>query len=228
MEPIPMIHKTAALGNRWLAASLQHTHSYNVSHAEFIGKTSNHPGDLDTYRPDLVACNIWLVSKLKLPSKGKRFQTIDEIQENMTVQLMAIGRTVWGPKVPNLKGTEVSLSYVQCFLCLVSSLISVSLFHATWLDTFWTDLIIGRFINFISSRMAVFLIFILQWHTALTGLLVCLEWNPIHQKVVSLIPSHGTHLDGGFDAQLGRISEATHWCFSFTLIFLTLSPFLSL
>ena len=27
-------------------------------------------------------------------------------------------RTVWGPKVPTLKGTETSLSYVQCFLDL--------------------------------------------------------------------------------------------------------------
>ena len=32
----------------------------------------------------------------------------------MTGQLMEIRRTVWGPRVPTLKGTEVSLSYVQC------------------------------------------------------------------------------------------------------------------
>ena len=30
---------------------------------------------------------------------------------------------------------------VQCFLCLVSSSINVSIFHSTWLDSFWTDLI---------------------------------------------------------------------------------------
>ena len=34
------------------------------------------------------------------------------------------GRTDWGPKVPTLKGTEASLSYVQCFLYLVSSSIN--------------------------------------------------------------------------------------------------------
>ena len=39
----------------------------------------------------------------------------------------AVGRAVWGPKVPTLKGTEASLSYVQCFLYLVSSSINVSL-----------------------------------------------------------------------------------------------------
>ena len=44
-------------------------------------------------------------------------------------------------KVPTLKGTEASLSYAQCYLYLVSSSISfeVSVFHITWLDTFWTD-----------------------------------------------------------------------------------------
>ena len=44
-------------------------------------------------------------------------------------QLMTVERTVQGPKVPNLKGTEVSLSYVKCFLYFVSSLINVSIFH---------------------------------------------------------------------------------------------------
>ena len=41
-----------------------------------------------------------------------------------------------------LKGTEASLSYVQCFMYLVSSSIDVSIYHSAWLDTFWTDLII--------------------------------------------------------------------------------------
>ena len=40
------------------------------------------------------------------------------------------GRTVWGPKVPTLKGTEASLSCIQCFLYLVSSSINVSIFHS--------------------------------------------------------------------------------------------------
>ena len=93
-----------------------------------------------SYSPDLVPCDFWLFPKWKSPLKGKRFQTVDEIQENMTEQLMVIGRTVWGPKVPTLKGTEVSLSYVQCFLYLVSSSINASFFLGTWLVTFWTDL----------------------------------------------------------------------------------------
>ena len=39
-----------------------------------------------------------------------------------------------------MKGTEASFSYVQHSLYLVSSSINVSIFHTTWLDTFWTDM----------------------------------------------------------------------------------------
>ena len=46
--------------------------------------------------------------------------------------------------MPTLKGTEMSLSYVHCFLYLVSSSINVSIFHITWLDTYWTVLIYIR------------------------------------------------------------------------------------
>ena len=91
------------------------------------------------YSPDLDSCDFWLFPKLKSPLKGKRFQTIDEIQQNTRGKLMEIGRIVWGPKAPTLKGTEASLSYAQCFLYLVSSAINVSIFHITWLDRFWTD-----------------------------------------------------------------------------------------
>ena len=91
------------------------------------------------YSWHLACYDFWLFPKLKSLLKGKRFQTIDEIQENMMGQLMAIGRTVWGPKVPTLKGTEASLSYVQCFWYCILSSINVSIFHITWLDTFWKD-----------------------------------------------------------------------------------------
>ena len=46
------------------------------------------------YRSDLVPCDFWLFPKLKSPLKEKRFQTVDEIQENATGQLVVIGRTV--------------------------------------------------------------------------------------------------------------------------------------
>ena len=79
--------------------------------------------------PDLAPCDFWHFPKLKSPLKGKRFQIIDKIPENIKGQLRVIRRTVWGPKVPTLKATEASLTYVQCFLRLVSSSINVSIFH---------------------------------------------------------------------------------------------------
>ena len=93
------------------------------------------------YSPDLVPCCFWLFPKLKSPLKGKRFPTVDEIQENYLGQLMVTGRTVWGPRAATWKGTEASLSYVQCFLYLVSSLINVLIFHSSLLGSFWMDLL---------------------------------------------------------------------------------------
>ena len=62
------------------------------------------------YSSELVPCYLRRFPKVKLPIKGKRFQTCDEIQENRMEELMATGRSVWGLKVPTLKGTEASLS----------------------------------------------------------------------------------------------------------------------
>ena len=105
-----------------------------TSHAEFFGKTSNCPGDSATLQPRCGA--LWLLAfpKAKITFETEEIQTNIEIQENMMGQLMVIGRTVWGPKVPALKGMKVSLSHVQCFLYLVSSSINVSIFYiACWI-----------------------------------------------------------------------------------------------
>ena len=53
-----------------------------MSRAEFFSQTSNYPDDSAPYSPDLVPCDFWLFSKLKSPLKGKKFQTMNEIQEN--------------------------------------------------------------------------------------------------------------------------------------------------
>ena len=95
-------------------------------HAEFFSELSNHPGDSAAPKPTFGTLRLLPFPKLESPLKGKRFQTIDEIHENITGQLMVTGRTVWGPNVPTLKGTEASLSYVQCFLYFVSSSINVN------------------------------------------------------------------------------------------------------
>ena len=102
-----------------------------------FGETSNHPSDSDPLQSRFGALRLLAFVKTKSTFEKKRFQTMEKIRENTTGQLMETG-TVWGPKGPTLKE---SLSYVQCFLYLVSSSVNVSIFHTTWLDTFWIYLV---------------------------------------------------------------------------------------
>ena len=141
LETIQMIRKATAMGSWWLAASSQQcAHSCVTSYAEFFGKTSHPPADSAPLQPRFGALPLLAFPQTKVILwKGRNF--ISEIRDNTTGLLMVIGRTVWGPKVPTLRGPEVSLSYVQrSFLYLVSSSVNISIFHIIWLDTFWTDL----------------------------------------------------------------------------------------
>ena len=108
------------MGNWWLTAlSGQCSHSRITSNEESFEKHQITQVTQPHYSPDLVPCDFWLFPKLKSPLKWKRFQTIHEFLKNTTGRLMAIGRIVWGPKVPTLKGTEASLSYVQFLVCCI-------------------------------------------------------------------------------------------------------------
>ena len=86
METICMIQKTAAMGNWWLAASSwQRTRSY-IMLCRFFWQNIDLPRWLSPPNsPDLVPCDFWLLPKLKSPLNGKRFQTINEIQENIWI-----------------------------------------------------------------------------------------------------------------------------------------------
>ena len=138
-ETIQVIQKATAMGKGWLSASSQQCAcSCITSYTEFSSKTSNHSGDSAPYSPDLVPCDFWIYPKLKSPLKGKRFQSINEIQENRIGQLMAVGRTVWSQRGLLWRGLIIILCSVSYIL---SSSTNVSIFDSTWLDTFWTDLV---------------------------------------------------------------------------------------
>ena len=125
----------------WLAASSwQWTHSYIPSHADFW-ETSNHPGDSAPLQLKFGA--LWLLAFPKIKVTFEREEISDHWWNSGKLDRVADGdgRTVWGPKVPTLQGTEASMSYVRCFLYLVSSSTNVSISHITWLDTFWTELV---------------------------------------------------------------------------------------
>ena len=61
---------------------------------------------------------------------------LSEQKEHRAAVANDTARTMRGPEVPPLRGTEGLLFYTQCFLYLVSSSINISIFHITWVDTF--------------------------------------------------------------------------------------------
>ena len=82
-------------------------------------QNSKSPGDSAPLQPRFGA--LWLLAfpKTKITFESEEISDCWWDSGITTGKLMAIGRTMWGPKVPTLKGTEVSLSYVQCFLYLI-------------------------------------------------------------------------------------------------------------
>ena len=120
-----VIQKATLKGNWWLAASSRQCACSSImSSAEFFGKISNHPSDSTPLQPTFGVLWLLVFPKTKITFEREEISDDNETQENTMGQLMVIGRTVWGPKVPTLKGTEASLSCVQCFLYLVSSSIN--------------------------------------------------------------------------------------------------------
>ena len=111
----------------------------NASHLmqSFLAKHEITQVTQPLYSLDSVPHDLWLFPKLKSPKKGKRFQTINEIQENRAAD------GDWENCVRS-QGAYFEGDWgiiVLCRMLLVSSSINVSIFHITWLDTFWTDLI---------------------------------------------------------------------------------------
>ena len=128
-ETIQMIQKAAAIDNWWLAASSQQC-AYSRIHLvqRFFLQNIKSPRGLATPELRFGALQLLAFPKLNPSLKGKRFQTIDEIQENPMGQLMAMGRTVWSPMVPTLKGlrclvlkTMFLVSYIFFNKCLYFS-----------------------------------------------------------------------------------------------------------
>ena len=138
--------KTAtAKGNWWLAASSQQcTLSCIMSCAKFFDETSNHAGESAPLQPRF--CALWLLASPKTKITFEREEISDHWWNSGKYNRAAdadsnkgfwsvlnsgrdAGRIVWGPKVPTLKGTW-GVSYIQCFLYLVSSSINVPFFIA--------------------------------------------------------------------------------------------------
>ena len=140
METIQMIQKAAAMGNWWLASSSwQNVPSCITSHTEVFGKTSNHPGDSAPLQSRFGTPRLLAFPKTKITfereeisdcwwDSGKYNRAADGDWENCVRCQGTYFEGDWGV-------------IVLCTMFLVSSSINVSIFHMTWLDMFWTDLI---------------------------------------------------------------------------------------
>ena len=88
METIRMIQKATAMGNWWL--QLHHdnmpTHASRLMQS-FLAKHQITQVTQPPYNPGLAPCDFCLFPKWKSSLKGKRFQTINDIQENTMGQL---------------------------------------------------------------------------------------------------------------------------------------------
>ena len=130
-----------------------------------FGSTSNHPGDSVLLQPRIGALQPRAFPKIKITFE--REEISDHQWDAGEYDRAADGS--WENWVPTWKGTEASLSYVQYFLYLVSSSISVSIFLITWLDTFLTDLIntykfiyINAYLNFLNMFSYNFILILLS------------------------------------------------------------------
>ena len=90
METI-QIQKAAAYGQLVIGRFIMTMHLLvHCVSCSFLAKHQITQLTQPPYSPDLVPWDFWLFSKLKSPLKRKIFQTINEIQENTTGQLMVI------------------------------------------------------------------------------------------------------------------------------------------
>ena len=136
METIPMIQKATAINNWWLAASSQqHACSCITFHAQFFGKTSNHWGDSNPLQPRFGA--LWLLAFPKSKIISKR-EEISDCRLN-SEKYDGAGDGSWENCVRS-QGAYFEGDWgiiVLHTMFLVSSSVNVSIFHITWLDTFW-------------------------------------------------------------------------------------------
>ena len=135
-----MIQKATALGSWRLAvSSQQRAHSCITSHADFFGKTSNHPGDSALLQPRSGTLQLLAFPKTKITfgreeisdywwDSGKYDGEADGDWDNCVRSQGAYFEGDWGV-------------IVLCTMFLVCSSINVYIFLITWPDTFWTDLL---------------------------------------------------------------------------------------
>ena len=142
VNTIRIIEKATAMGNWRLAtSSWQCVIKLSItSHAEFFWETSNLPGDSGLLQP---RCGTpWLLAFPKTKISFEREEISDHQRDSGKYNRANYGN--WENCVRS-QGAYFEGEWgviVLCIIFLVSCIFfkKVSIFHITWLDTFWTDL----------------------------------------------------------------------------------------
>jgi len=72
-------------------------------HPQLSGKTSDYVVPHPPYSPDLAPADFFLFPKLKITLKGRRFQSLEEIQENSIRELRAVTESAFQEAFQQLK-----------------------------------------------------------------------------------------------------------------------------
>jgi len=69
--------------------------NFEQKQRDFLAKNKTVIMPQSPYSPDLAPCDFFLFPKLKIPMKGKRFATIDEIKSESKNELMTIPKSAF-------------------------------------------------------------------------------------------------------------------------------------
>ena len=138
METILMIQETTDMGNWWLAASSRQCFcSCITSLAEFFGDTSNHPGDSAPLQPRFGTLRILAFPPTKITFEREEISDCQWDLEKYDGAANGNWENCMRSQGAYFEGDRGVI--VLCTMFLVSC--SINVFHVTWLDTFWTDLV---------------------------------------------------------------------------------------
>ena len=115
-----------------------------MSCPEFFGETSNHSGD--SVLLQLTFGALWLLAFPKIKITFEREEISDHQWDSGKYNRAA--ESDWENCVRS-QGAYFEGDWsiiVLCTMFLVCSSVNASVFHITWLDTFWTDLLICRIV----------------------------------------------------------------------------------
>ena len=114
------------------------THTHVSQLVQSFGERSNPPGESAPLQPRFGALRLLAFPKTKITFKREEISNCQWDSGKYCGAADGDCESCVRSQDAFWKGTEASLSYVQCFLHLACSSRNVSIFHITWLDTFWT------------------------------------------------------------------------------------------